>query len=335
MLKTKEHLLHYFLNQQIKLSTYDQKFLHNLEYLIAKYHRVTSNQQALFEKLISKYAKQFTKVGFVKEELKSLPWTTPIVESTPEFTGAQVSRFGNEIILKVPFNKHFISDFRSTDNNSYEWNRDSKHYVSPLTTNALRLVNNVLPKYFNTVVYNVEIMELLNQVISYEAKFWDPTYVKLNGNYYVVAMNSFLSEAINNIVLDDHPKSLFLLSQHGIKIDESVTQNDPKKLFASNFSPVIDLDNFHTVAEWLRELNIDLVYFGRGLGNTTTRNEITAILKQLNIQVANNSRFYTEDDAKTPVMLKLVSGTDYLPSYYNKRLAKIIQLQISRPVPLK
>jgi hypothetical protein len=334
MLKTKEHLLHYFLNQKIKLSTYDQKFLHNLEYLIAKYHRVTSNQQALFEKLVSKYAKQFTKMGFIKEELKALPWTTPIVESTSEFTGAQVSMVGEKIILKVPFNKHFISDFRSTENNTYEWSRDSKQYASPLTTNALRLIYNVLPKYFNTVVYSVEIMELLNQVIPYEATFWDPTYVKSNGNYYVAAMNSFLGDAISNLCLDDDPKTLFLLSQYGIKIDTSVTENDPKKLFASNFSPVIDLDHFNTVAEWLKEFDVDLIYFGRGLGNTNTRNEITGILKQLNIQVANNSRFYTEDDAKNPVMLKLVTGADYLPEFKGKRLTKFIQLQISRPVPL-
>lgn len=334
MLKTKEHLLHFFLNQQIKLSTYDKKFLHNLEYLISKYHRVTSNQRALFEKLISKYAKQFARIGLLKENLKELPWATPIVESSTEFTGAKVSINNGQIILKVPFNKHFITDFRGTENNSYEWNRDGKQYNSPLTTNALKLVSTTLPKYFSTVVYSADIIELLNPVIAYEARFWNPTYVKLNNNYYVIAVNTFLASAINDLVLDDDPKTLFLLSQYGINIDESVTQNDVKKLFASNSNPVVDLDNFRLVAGWLKEFEVDLVYFGRGLGNINTRNEITGILRELNIQVANSSRPYTQGNAKTTVMLRLVSGSESLYQYNVNRLAKVIQLQISRPVPL-
>lgn len=334
-LASKEHLLHYFLNHEIKLSTYDQKFLHNLEYLIAKFHRITTNQKALFEKLISKYSKQFGKVGFDKEELKSLPWTTPVVESTAEFTGAQVSLLGNNLVLKVPFNKHFISDFRSMENNSFEWNRNDKKYMAPLSTYALKIANTILPKYFKSTTYSIEVMELLNQVVPYEADVWKPTYLKSNGNYYVGAINQYLYDHIKDLNFDDNPKTLFNLSQYGITVDKSVTCDDPKKIFASEFNTVIDLDNLSTVLVWLKELDVDMVYFGRGLSGANTRREITSMIESLNISVSTNPKFYTDDDAINPVMLKLTDTADYLPHHKGKRLFKYIKLQISRPVNVK
>jgi hypothetical protein len=55
---------------------------------------------------------QLTKNGYVKEELKSLPWKTLIVESTSEYTGALVSMIDDLLTIRVPFNKQFISQFR-------------------------------------------------------------------------------------------------------------------------------------------------------------------------------------------------------------------------------
>ena len=334
-LTSKEQLLHYFLNHSIKLSTYDQKFLHNLEYLIAKFHRVTSNQEGLFTKLISKYSKQFTKLGYDKEELKLLPWNTPIVESMTEFTGAQVSIINDKLSLKVPFNKHFITDFRSTENNSFEWNRSEKKYYSPLSTNALKIAYTLLPKYFKTVTYSVDVMELLNQVVPLESDVWQPTYIKKYDNYFIGGINGILYEYIKDYNFNDDPKTLFDLSQYGIKIDESVTKNDPKKVFASEFNTVIDLDNFATVVSWLKELGVDVVYFGRGLGNANTRKEITSIIESLNISVNANPKFFTDENYKTPVLIKLTDSSDYLPYNPNTRITKYIKLQISRPVNVK
>lgn len=334
-LSSKEQLLHYFLSSAIKLSTYDQKFLHNLEYLIAKFHRVTTNQKTLFEKLISKYAKQFTKSGLDKEELKELPWNTLIVESIPEFTGAQVSLVGDKLILKVPFNKHFISDFRSIENNSFEWNRDDKKYISLLSTNALKIAHTLLPKYFKTVSYSIEIMELLNQVLPLEAEIWNPTYVRKNGKYLIAGINSFLYDHIKDYVFSNDPKMLFELSQYGVKIDSSVTEGDPKKIFASEYNTIIDLDNLPTIISWLKELGVDVVYFGRGLGNSNTRKEITTMVESLNISVNANPKFFTDNKYTTPVMLKLTDTSDYLPYNPNSRITKYIKLQISRPVDIK
>jgi hypothetical protein len=178
-------------------------------------------------------------------------------------------------------------------------------------------------------------MELLNQVVPYEADVWKPTYLKSNGNYYVGAINQYLYDHIKDLNFDDNPKTLFNLSQYGITVDKSVTCDDPKKIFASEFNTVIDLDNLSTVLVWLKELDVDMVYFGRGLSGANTRREITSMIESLNISVSTNPKFYTDDDATNPVMLKLTDTADYLPHHKGKRLSKYIKLQISRPVNVK
>lgn len=331
-LKTKEHLLHYFLNQSIRLSNYDQKFLNNLEHLIHRFNRITTNQAILFDKLISKYSKQFTKAGFEKEDLKRLVWKTPVVESTPEYTGAQVSLVGNIIRLKVPFNKNFISIFRNLQDNSFEWNRNSKEYYSPLSTMALKILYHVLPNHFSSVSYSTEINEILEIGKAYTATFWNPTYVKINNNFYLLASNNILDEQVKDIPFNDDPNTLFHLSQFGIQIDESVTEGDPKKIFAGEIRPVIELDNLSTVANWLSELKVTKVYFGRGIGDAVTRKEIEAIFKKINIEYKTNSNFFSDEQTDTSSMVQLTSGSDVSPFYKGKRISKYIILLNSRPV---
>ena len=80
---TKEHLLYFFLQGKISLSQYDQKFLSNLQMICHEKNRVTSNQAALFDKLISKYSKQLFKNNVDVEQVKLLSWKADLVPSTP------------------------------------------------------------------------------------------------------------------------------------------------------------------------------------------------------------------------------------------------------------
>jgi hypothetical protein len=147
----KEQLLYFFLQGKISLSQYDYKFMANLQTIIQNNARVTSNQADLFDKLISKYKKQLVRQGLVKEELKELPWKTMIVESTSEYTGAVVSLRDNELNIRVPFNKSFISEFRNVPNNAFEWDKETKSYSATFGTTALKVAHSVLPKFFSTV----------------------------------------------------------------------------------------------------------------------------------------------------------------------------------------
>ncbi len=111
-LKTFEHLI-YFMIKNLRLSRYDSRFLENLEKMIVTTKRVTSNQVELVTKLIEKYQRQLIKQGLFTDVLLNLPWTTTIVTTTEEYTSAHIGTLDDNIILKTPFNRAFINEFRS------------------------------------------------------------------------------------------------------------------------------------------------------------------------------------------------------------------------------
>ena len=264
-MKNKEQLLYFFLQGKISLSQYDYKFMANLQSMIQNNMRVTSNQAELFTKLISKYAKQLTKQGLVKEELKALPWKTMIVESTSEYTGAVVSLRENDLNIRVPFNKSFISEFRNVRNNMFDWNKETKLYSAPFDTNALKIAHTVLPKFFSTVRYDDELQIIIEQLKQYEGMVWNPTLVNANGNLMVVSVTPELAEILNGIELKSDPRTLFNLSRMGITIDPSLYENDPKKEFAANRVYEVEVTDIENVISWMRNIGCENVLLGRGL----------------------------------------------------------------------
>ena len=90
--KCKEHVIWYFLKasdplRKINLSHYDFQFMSNMQSLTHEKKEITSNQAALFDKLISKYRKQLASHGIINlEELKELPWQSTVVPSLPKYT---------------------------------------------------------------------------------------------------------------------------------------------------------------------------------------------------------------------------------------------------------
>ena len=193
-MNNKEQLLYFFLNGKVSLSQYDYKFMANLQTMIQNKSRVTSNQATLFDNLISKYKKQLIKNGLDKDSLKDLPWKTGVVESTPEYTGATVSLNDNDLVIKVPFNKQFISAFRQVKNNSFEWDKESKVYRTLFNTIALKIANTELGNYFPTVQFDDTISKLINDISVYDAEVHNPTLRVINGNPIIVAINNILGE---------------------------------------------------------------------------------------------------------------------------------------------
>jgi len=261
-MNNKEQLLYFFLNGKISLSQYDYKFMANLQTMIQNKDRVTSNQATLFDNLISKYKKQLTKNGFDKDTLKALPWKTMVVESTPEYTGATVSLYDNDIVIKVPFNKPFISAFRQVKNNNFEWNRDTKMYRAPFSTTALKIANTELGKYFDTVRFDDQLSSLLDDINTYYAEVYDPTLYVVNDRPIIVAINSVLGELIKDMVIQVDPKTLFRLSLMGINIDERVYATNPKLEFASKRVYEMEIDQVETAISWMKSLGCNNVIIG-------------------------------------------------------------------------
>ena len=264
-MKNKEQLLYFFLQGKISLSQYDYKFMANLQSIIQNNTRVTTNQVALFGKLISKYNKQLIKQGLVKEELTALPWKTLIVESTSEYTGAVVSLLENELNIRVPFNKTFISAFRNVKNNEFDWSKETKLYSAPFSTNSLKIAYSTLPKFFPTVRYDDNLQAIINELKQYEGLIWNPTLINTNGNLMIASVTPELSDVLGSIELQSDPRTFFNLSRMGITIDPSLYENDPKKEFAANRVYEVEVTDIENVIGWMRNIGCENVLLGRGL----------------------------------------------------------------------
>ena len=343
-MNTKEHLLYFFLSGTISLSQYDYKFMTNLQTMISNDSRVTSNQATLFDNLISKYQKQLTKAGHDKQMLKALPWKTTVVESTAEHTGARVSLFDNEIKIRVPFNKSFISHFREDiDRNPFTWDKESKYYKTALTTNALMIAITSLPKYFPAVTYHDDLVDIMNELKKYEAPVWNPTLINNNGHLMIAATNPIIDNIIKDMDLQLNMKTLHTLSRHGIKTDNKITDTDPKLKFAAEYVTEVDLDNMDQVAEWVKELDCDGVILGRGivygktsgLGETATMKKIiTTNLNKHSVPcIGAHDTFEGSPRFRNYLLMQLASviTTPAVPSI----TSKIIIVRNSRPIEVK
>lgn len=357
MLKTKEQLLYYFNGRNIKLSLYDAKFCQNIQNFIVNKNSITTNQKALFEKLISKYKKQIIKAGLDVEICKELPWTTNIVPSEEKYTGAQVSLDGNNqtIVVKVPFNSKFINSLRDVESkHCLEWIRDKKHYVSPLSTCTIKFLLNELHKYFPTVTFDSTLQGFIDEAKSYNAKVYSPTLMCVNNHYIIAAINNDLYENTKHIELNDDAKTLFLLSQYGVAVSDDIIKGDKKKSFAHTVVVNVDVSDLNDVLGWLREFDVDMVYFGgrfsvsstimysltkviRGENYTKKINRIIKNmekqLSKLNIQHKDNGSFFKDSAIENqPVVIQFMQGVDTTMYQPGKRVAKFITVVDSSPI---
>ena len=332
---TKEHLLYFFLQGKISLSQYDQKFLSNLQMICHEKNRVTSNQAALFDKLISKYTKQLFKNNVDVEQVKLLPWKADLVPSTPEFTGARVSiEDNNTLLIRVPFNKTFISDFRSVNDNPFDWDRDDKRYVAEFSTYALKIAHTLLPGYFPYVSYCDSLLSIINQLSIYDTvTVWEPTLVKVNDRLIVAGANHIIGDLVSNMELHHDARTFYELSQMGIKIHPSLINDDPKLKFASEFITEVNLDNFTTVAKWIVELNPTNVTFGRGLVNRIDK-ELRAILEKELHQGKKNIVSRISRPSRQ-ILLQYHSQPDTKRKYSSEAIGKCVIIRNMRPIEVR
>ena len=328
----KEQLLYFFLNGKISLSQYDYKFMVNLQTMIHNSHRVTSNQADLFDKLISKYAKQLTKAALVKEELKVLPWKAMVVESTPEYTGANVSLFEDIITLRVPFNKTFISSFRDIEDNPFEWIKEEKIYRAPFSTAAFKLLYHTLPKFFMIINYCEILSTILEDLKQYEGLIWEPTLININDRIVLGASNPVVAEFISDFDLSMTTDTLYAMSRFQFSVHPDFYGNDPKLKFAYEYVTEVDIDNLVQVAQWMRSLKVQLVALDRTLSmNKKLRSEIEAAFIGMSVtespyNLMPRGVFLLQNHTHLNRSLNL---------YMNENIDKIVVLKNSRAVEVK
>lgn len=329
----KEQLLYFFLNGKVSLSQYDYKFMANLQTMIQNKSRVTSNQATLFDNLISKYKKQLTKNGFDKDVLKALPWKTEVVESTPEYTGAMVSLYDDTLVIKVPFNKSFISGFRAVNNNNFEWDRDTKTYRSVFNTTALKVAYTELPKYFDTVRYDDQLTSLINQLQVYSAEVYNPTLLLVNDRPIVAAINSVLGDLIEDMDIKIDSITMYKLSMMGIHIDPSVYQSNPKLEFASKRVYEMEMDQVENAISWMKSLGCKNVIVGRGLRTHLSQDALVELIAKYGMQPFGPMSFGKLPDGVN-MMLQHTSSIDSRNSF-SGQISKTVVLKDSRPIEVK
>lgn len=334
-MKNKEQLLYFFLQGKISLSQYDYKFMANLQSMIQKDDRVTSNQAELFTKLISKYNKQLIKQGLIKEELKALPWKTMIVESTSEYTGAVVSLRDDHINIRVPFNKSFISEFRNVRHNPFDWNKETKSYSAPFGTNALKTAYTSLPKFFTTVRYDDDLRAIIDELRQYEGMVWNPTLVFAADNLVVAAVNSELGKLLDDTKLTTDPKTLFNLSRMGITVDPSIYENDPKKEFASNQVYEVEITDIEHVIGWMKNIGCEIVMIGRGLRSLNIQETIVELVEKYGMKPITGMHGW-QTPPGIAMLIQHTSPTGFALGGFNTvNISKTIVIKDSRPVEVK
>ncbi len=329
----KEQLLYFFLQGKISLSQYDYKFMANLQTLIQNNSRVTSNQADLFDKLISKYKKQLVRQGLVKEELKELPWKTMIVESTTEYTGAVVLLRDDELNIRVPFNKSFISEFRNVRNNTFEWSKETKTYFSPFGTSALKVAYTTLPKFFSTVRYDDDLQTIIDELKRYEGLIWNPTLTKYNGELLVTAINPILAELIKDTELNLEPQMIFNLTRMGITIDSDLYKDSEKLKFAANLVYEVELSDVENTIGWMKNIGCENVVIGRGLRNTISQEHLTSMITKYGMKPLGPLSYGDLPEGVSMLMQHTSNVDSRTP--FTGQISKTVVLKNSRPIEVK
>jgi len=327
MFENKIQLNSWLILGHIHLSKKDYGFFNNLKHQIQDHKPITSNQSKLFDKLLVKYQRQLSKSGYAVEKLTSLKWNHEVVDTRQEFLDAKISLVDGCIEIQSPFNTAFIQNFRKIRNNTFIWVKNKRAYKSDFYSFSLKLAIEYVTKYYDSVKLCPAIEEILSSTKDLENHmYWEPTLVKVHNYFYIYGINNSLYEATKNIVLNDDPKTLFLLSQHGVKIHESITNNDSLLMFSSNYHTTVDLDDTENLLRYLKALEVDQVLLGRDLiYNKKVGHELVDKFKQHGINPITSVM-----DAKKRVISLSNNRVDL---FLDKRhISKTVVITNSRPI---
>lgn len=328
ILSSKEKILDYLLSGYLHLSKKDYIFFNNLRYAILGHKPITSNQTALFDKLLLKYKKQFRKNNYEVEELLTTEWKAMVVQSSQEYLTAKVYIEGDDICIRSPFNTKFISNIKQHPLCGFEWNKNEKVYKASLSTYTLKTSLDLVTKNYDSHSTCEKISEILSELQIYKADYWNPTLVKRNDSFYISCLSKNLYEQIENLELNDDPKTLFLLANLGIRIDQDIVKDDAFLRFASEYNTSIDLENVDDLANWLSVLGIDYVSLSRDI---VYNKQIAAEIKEkIETIIPCGSNLPNEGNV---VRLSFLSTNKFRESL-NYNYLKNIFLKNSRPVKI-
>jgi hypothetical protein len=337
---TKEQLIHYLVNH-ISLGTYDKKFLSNV-YEINK--PLTTNQNELLDKIVLRYNKQFAKKELVATELVHLPWTRPLIVSSPQYTEAHISTKDDNICIRTPYKKDYILKLKDSKY-PIVWDREERVWYTDYCAITLKYVIEQTEDHFNAVNYSEDIKEVIDYLAEYEDyKYWDPTLTYINDRCYLVSSNEFLYNAVHELLESITLNTLTKLVRYGIKVDDNVISNLPynKELisFAIETQPTLEADDITTLVEYLAKIECDLIvvynsaYFAKFLTA-----ELADMLVDNNIKLMIVDRYQPYDieeinKHRCTVFLTNNMRTDSISSIFTDKIIHLVNSKAPQQVKL-
>lgn len=334
---------------QISLGSYDKRFLHSLQVTnILSRKPITTNQAALFKKVLLKYHKQFTKYEYDVAALAALPWSTKIIPSASEFTVPNIKIDSDNIILRSPYKDSFVKEFRALG--VMQWHQTEKYYYAEFGLRSLKLIVDMVRKHYTEFTCCDTITGILNEVSLYEnCKYWEPTLTRINGRLYIVATSEQLDTALKHLELSTDWSTIAKLAACGVAIDPQLQQeiapdaNDTdtvtKLSFAANTNIQHNIHNMDELALLLKSVECDYVLYLNPYSNYVSAEPVEHMLAELGIAHNTNTiRTVKETTAnellsrnhQMPILIQL--GTVDFEHAGGKFAGKIVSLTDNTPI---
>ena len=335
---TKEQVIHYLVHN-ISLGTYDKKFLNNI---YENNKPLTTNQNELLDKIILRYSRQLAKNKLVAFDLTNLPWTRPLIISSPEFTEALVYTEEDKLCIRTPYKKNYIQLLKDSKY-PIVWNRDTRIWITDYCTETLKYVMEHTENNFSIVNYSNDIKDVIEYLFEFEKyKYWNPTLVYLNNTYYLLAANEYVYDAVSELLDDINPFAITKLVRHGITIDDSVVNGmniDEEVIdFAKETQPTLEADNVIELVEYLKHIECEAVvvynstYFSRYI---TT--EFQGFLEENNINLLLIDKNQKQDTSeikkyKCSVLLTNNMRTALISNMYTDKVIHLVNSEVPQKV---
>lgn len=341
---TKDQLVYYLLSN-ISLGTYDKKFLSNIQTnYITKQKPVTTNQSDLLNKIIVSYSRQLGKKEILSTDMVDLPWNINPIESSAKFTNVHLFIEDDVIVLTSPYKTEFVKELRSYPYS--EWHKEDKFWSLPASEVTLKFIVSLTKKHFTQINYCEKITEFLNTVAEYEdCKYWEPTLEICNENYYIVATNSALDDALGDMTLSNSPPLISKLVSHGVAISDNIKYNmlssgitNKQIQFITSWSPSLEYD-VDSIMDSIGLIQADYVLLCEAFESKKDfMKELTKRLstEKIDFQILEKRKTDTKIDMSSYKLPVVITGWSFVSSsLLASGAAKSITLVNSNPIEIK
>lgn len=258
---TADNLLRFMLSN-IRLATYDATALNNFWFTrVSKGLPLTTNQDALFRKILKTYRRQLLHLGINTDNIADIQWKIPPVETSADFQIARVRLEDSNLIIKTPYHKKFIEIM--TNQSVFLWSKSSKHYIAPFSPGAFKQAYHTVRMFFDHVEWSNDLKVMLDNFAKHESSCdWNPTAHHINGRIIVSCLTNQLNDLLPKVLPVDI-KTVARLQTFGILISpelvEAVSTNPTERKLLSSRIGSIDKEHLNELLSFLSKTECDFV----------------------------------------------------------------------------